>query len=385
MKIKKAVAFTTALGLALAGIALSVPAANADPVSGGYSITGSDTLQDAVNAIVNGTQNGTTPFRTTAGGNTVGSFDAFGSSAIQLKPNTAFIGRPSGSGDGKKSLSRSLDGQPWVKNGISATVTGLVDLARSSSGAGSGSNGGINTSGPLIFIPFGRDAVSYAIKFGAGATLANTAGIDQLTTAQLTAIFGNATPVTLGSNNTVVVPKLPQPSSGTRQFFLGALGLGSASNPAGVSDAATTTLAENDSASLQPAANTVQIIPFSAASFIAQANGAAPVNTTASITLGSPNGVAPYTVSGTTLVPNLTFYSSSTFGRDTYIIAPADRVVVGGANFDQNLADLVDPTKTGSLTYFGASASPATSKAVKIRFGFLAPSDPTTFRTNYFS
>jgi len=381
VKIRKAVALSAAIGVAIAGISLSVPA-NADPVSPGYSIVGSDTLQDAVNALVNGTSISGTFVRVTAGGNPVGSFDATGSAAIQLKPGGPYIGRPSGSGDGKKALSRALDGNNWAKNNITANVVGQVDLARSSSGASTTTgNGDINASGPLVFIPFGRDAVSYAFRFGAGKTLADAPGLDSLSAAQLLQIFNGVT-TTIGT--VTVVPKLPQASSGTRQFFLGAIGAGSTSNPAGVPDAATTTTVENDGGAFgTPAAGTVQIFPFSAASWIAQVNGATPINTTGVAALGSAGGTAPFT--GTSpLVPNSAFYSSTTWGRDVYIIAPAAKILPG-ASFDQDLADLVDPTKTSSLTYFGASASPATSKAVKLRFGFLTPSTTATFRTNYFS
>ena len=382
MKIKKAVALSTVLGVALAGIAFAAPS-HADPVSGGYSITGSDTLQDAVNALVNGTRITGSLVRVTAGGNSVGNYDATGSTAIQLKASVAPVGRPSGSGDGKKSLSRSIDGGNWVKNGITSAISGQVDLARSSNGAGSGANGGVNEpSGPLTFIPFGRDAVSYAFKFGSGATLANTPGIDQLTAAQLTAIYGSATPVVLGS--TTVVPVLPQSTSGTRQFFLGAIGV---TTPNGVPNAATSTTIENDATVLAPAANTVQIIPFSAASWVAQANGATPVNTTGTVAgvpstsfLGAIGGIAPFTVASGSLVPNKPFYDSTVFGRDTYIIAGTAALAADAA-----LATLVDPTNVRSLTYFGDSAAPSTSKAVKLKFGFLAPSSTTTFHTNLFS
>lgn len=397
MKIKKAVALSTVLGIALAGMAFASPS-NADPVSGGFVITGSDTLQDAVNALVNGTTISGATVRVTAGGNPVASYDATGSTVIQTKPGGPFMGRPSGSGDGKSSLSRSLDGQNFSKNGIVGPITGQVDLARSSSGAGSGANGGVNeTDGPLVFIPFGRDAVSYVFKFGTGATLANTPGIDTLTQAQLTQIYGTNAPFTLPGSTTTIVPKLPQAASGTRQFFVGAL-FGSAnakSNPAGVPDAATTTVIENDASALAPAAGEVWIIPFSAASFVAQANKATAINTTgtvlgvpsATVGMGAIGGVAAFTVTGAgtsaaALVPNSTFYNSTTFGRDVYIIAPT--AAVEGANSTSDLAKLVDPTRILSLTYFGSSNAPGTAKAVKLKFGFLTPLGGS-FHTNYFS
>jgi hypothetical protein len=367
---KKVVALGAALGVTLAGIAIAAPA-NAEPVSNSYVLVGSDTLQDAGNALANGTTLSGSNVRVTAGGNTLGSFDAFGSTAIQTKPNGPFYGRPSGSGDGVKALSRSIDGTAWVKNGMSTNISGQVDIARSSSGPASP-----NPAGPLLYVPFARDAVSYAYKLGAGVTSAP--GIEALTASQLTQIY-NGTLTTIGG--ATVVPKLPQTGSGTRNFWVGALGV--AANPAGVPDAATTTLQENNAGQLTPAANTIQLIPFSAASWVAQSNGATGVNTITGTNalLGSIGGVAPYTGTGNALVPDATFYASSTFGRDTYVVVEQARVEGGNAKFDQNLADLINPAIAKSLTNF--SNSPASSGAVKKKFGFLAPSTQAPQRANF--
>jgi hypothetical protein len=370
VKIKKVVALGAAFGVLLAGVAIAAPA-NAEPVSNSYVLVGSDTLQDAANALANGTTITGSSVRVTAGGSTIGSYDAFGSAAIQTKSGGPFFGRPSGSGDGVKALSLSITGGSWTKNGLTKTITGQVDIARSSSGPSA------NPTGPLLYVPFSRDAVSYAYKFGAGVTSA--AGIESLSAASLTAIY-NGTQTSVGG--VTVVPRLPQDGSGTRKFWVGAIGV--SNTPAGVPDAATTTLAENDATQLTPAANTIQIVPFSAASWVAQSNGATGVNTVANsggTLLGAIGGVAAFTGTGAALVPNAAFYSNATFGRDTYVVVEFARVDPTSATFDANLASLIDTANNKSLSNFGAS--PASSGAVKKKFGFLAPSVTTPQRANF--
>ncbi len=74
---KKAVALCVTLGVAVSGIAIATPA-SADPVSNSYAIVGSDTLEDVVNALANGTNITGSFVRTAANGATIGSFDATG-------------------------------------------------------------------------------------------------------------------------------------------------------------------------------------------------------------------------------------------------------------------------------------------------------------------
>ena len=361
MKITKMVAFGAAVGVALAGVALAAPA-NAEPVSNSYVMVGSDTLQDAANALANGSSLGGSLVRVKGGTQTVGSFDAFGTSAIQTKPNGPFFGRPAGSGAGVNALRASITGATYSGNSAvpARTITGQVDIARSSSGPGSNAN----ANGQLLYVPFGRDAVAYAYK--GSSDLAN------LTTAQLKQIYEANSPVTIGS--TTVVARIPQVSSGTRSFFLSAIGVTTLGST--VVDANNTTTPENDAAVL--GAN--EIIPFSAASWVAQSNGATGLSTIGStgVQLGSPNGVAPFTGTGTSLVPNSTFYNAAPFGRDTYVVVQYARVNSADPAYDKGLADLIDPTKAQSLTNFGSL--PATTGALKKKFGFLAPSTTTTQR-----
>ncbi|RFA10329.1 hypothetical protein B7R54_14755 [Subtercola boreus] len=358
MRITKVVAVCAAVGVAVAGIAFAAPA-YADPVSNSYTLVGSDTLQDAANALANGTTVTGSAVRVTASGNTIGSFDAFGSNSIQTKNSGTYFARPAGSGDGVKALSRSIDGAPFSVSGNptpAKAITAQVDIARSSSGPGAAAN----TSGVLQYFQFGRDAVSYAYS---------GTGIDQLTKAQLTAIYN----CSLTSVNGVdVTPVLPQSASGTRKFFLSAIGIttpGACVVQRGD--------AENDGTVL---VNTGELIPFSVASWVAQSNGAAQ-DRTGTARLGSAEGTTvPFTGADGSYVPNPTYYADTTFGRDTYVVVEAARVNPSSPKYDPALAALVDPTKSKSLTNFGSG--PSTSGAVKTKFGFLAPSTTVSIRAN---
>jgi len=358
MKSTKTLVLGLTAGLALSAFGIA-GIAHADPVSNSYVLVGSDTLQDSCNALTNGTIITGSMFRAMPNGSSVGNFDAFGSATIQAKPNGPFFVRPAGSGNGRSALIASITGAPWQGK----TITGQVDIARSSSGPGS--NAAAN--GQLLYVPFGRDAVSYAY-YGSGTELVS------LTTAQLKQIYESNTPVTI--NGVEVKPLIPQSGSGTRDFFLSAIGVAAADLGSTVSSD-NNTLPENDASVL----NTVgQIVPFSAASWIAQANGASGVNTipaSGNVKLGSPNGQAPFTGSGSSLVPASAFYSSQ-FGRDTYLIVEYARVNPSDAKYDPTLAGLVDSNRGTSLTNMGTS--PTSAGAVKRQFGFLPVADATPIR-----
>lgn len=118
---KKFVAAGAALGLAATLIATA--AAAAEPVANGPVVFGSDTLQDVLNALANGTNTSGAIVRSTASGEFAASFDATGSTNIQTKSGGAWFGRPNGSGDGVKALSRSIDGQPSARPRPAASRT----------------------------------------------------------------------------------------------------------------------------------------------------------------------------------------------------------------------------------------------------------------------
>lgn len=355
LKLNKLVALGAACGIAIAGVGVAT-SASAEPVSNSYSLVGSDTLQDSVNAIVNGTTITGATVRVTSNNKTLGNFDAFGSAAIQTKPTGAFFGRPAGSSAGVTALRASITGANYSGNAAvpARPILGQVDIARSSSGPG----GNANANGLLAYVPYGRDAVGFAYK-GGDSSWAN------LTAAQLKAIY-ECTTTTVGG--VAVKPRIPQSGSGTRSFFLGAIGnptLGSC-----VTDANGTT-PENDATVL--GAN--ELIPFSVANWVAQANGATGINTTtaAGVSFGSAvSGQAAFTGTAPNLVPNSAYYSDATFGRDTYLVVEYARITPSDSKYDAALANLVNPGVNNSLTSFGSLSSSV--GAVKKKFGFLAPS-----------
>jgi len=355
--------------LVASGVMLAGPA-SADPVAGGYSATGSDTIQDVMNALTNGTAVTGATVRVTAAGVSIGNFDAFGSAKIQTKPAGPFFVRPAGSGNGVKSLSRSVDSNPW--NGT--VITGQVDIARSSSGPGANAN----TNGLLAYVPFARDGMAYAYK---AANAADAAVLANLTTAQLTSLY---TASSVGAATTiggvVITPRLPQSGSGTRSFFLGAIAVTTLGGA--VNDTLNTT-PENDGSVL--AAN--EIIPFSTACWVAQKNGAAPSTFTGTtgVGLGSPTGVAPYTPYPTPgsadvapLTSSTTYFANTTWGRDTYLVVEYARINPADPKYDATLANLVNPTKAGSLASW--SVSPTQPGAVKAKFGFQQASTTSITR-----
>ncbi|TPW73640.1 hypothetical protein [Schumannella sp. 10F1B-5-1] len=353
MKIKKIAAAAAVAAVAVAGSALVAPAF-AEPVSNSYVLVGSDTLQDSANALINGTNVTGATVRVTAANKTLGSFDAFGTSMIQTKPGGTYFGRPSGSGQGVNALIASVNSAKWTPSAAlpERNLGGQVDIARSSSGPGSNAS----SSGKLLYVPFARDAVGYAYRGG-------TAAWASLSKDQLTQIFNG----TLKSVDGVAInPRLPQNGSGTRSFFLGAIGVASPSD----TDNKT---AENDASVLAVG----DIIPFSAASWIAQANGVTPLDTTtaAGVNFGSAYTTTPtpaFTGTAPSLAPSSAYYSNTTFGRDTYLVVERARVTSGNAKYDAVLANLLDPSNTTGLANF--SSLPTSSGAVKQKFGFQAPS-----------
>ncbi|MDR7182986.1 hypothetical protein J2X85_000009 [Microbacterium trichothecenolyticum] len=362
MNKKKFIAAGAAVGLAATLFAVA-PAANAEPVANGPVIVGSDTLQDVVNALANGTNISGGNVRSTAGSANAGSFDATGSVSIQTKSGGNRFGRPNGSGDGVKALSRSIDGQPFTSATPSApanvVISNQVDVARSSSGAT------VVANGPLLYIPFGRDALAYAHSGGANAAFDN---LDQAT---LKGIF-ECTITQVGG--VTVTPVIPQTGSGTRNDWIAKVGIGTLGGCVVVGQ-------EHDTNSLADGspfpANA--ITPISAAQWVAQNTGAGVDRRGAGVKIGSPiAGVSPVTGTGASTVPNPTYYANSTWGRDTYLVVENARVTAGDAKFDPNLANLVSnaTTKLGNTQ----STLPGQAGSVKKKFGFLAPSTTTPFR-----
>ena len=393
MNIKKFAALGAAFGVVIAGFG-ATSAAQADPVTDGYSIVGSDTLQDAVSALANGTNLSGPSIKITAAGKSLASWDAFtlgvvgGVGSIQTKPYGNVFERPNGSGAGRNALLASSGGVSFMTGGTATptytyngvNIAGQVDLARSSSVSGTAGTA-------LTYIPFGQDAIGYIIKVGTATGTANAAAaataVSSLTKTQLTAIYSatdsaGASSVLSGTGYTLK-PLGLQSSSGTWTTFLGKIGLSTTTLGAAV-ETRSNTIAENDGRVLTPASNEVQIIPLSVANYIGQMNLAARINTMAGVTLGAIGGDAPVAGTAPSLTADVAYYNSADWGRTVYIVVPTATISSGSATYDQGVFNLVNSSSTTSLTYWGASGSPATSKAVKLKFGFSAPTGTTVTR-----
>ena len=194
-------------GACLAALSLITPSALADPtgnpttriLAGG----GSDTTQDVMNALANVPASGL---------RIIGSYDASGSATIDTKidvaGSTCVINRPVGSGNGVLAL------RDERAAAATANRRPCLDFARSS--ADLSDDARFNGSG-FTFVPFARDAVSFA-------TRADSAIPPSLTTAQLKAIYECTAAGTI-SNPPTILPLIPQSGSGTRTFFLQSIGV----------------------------------------------------------------------------------------------------------------------------------------------------------------
>lgn len=384
-KFKKKLAYAAsavaALGAVVAvGLAGSSPA-NADPKQFSALVGfGSDTTQDVLNAL-SGHSNGVNypPAQSSAasGRRQLVSWDAFPQNqCIQTRAGSGSILRPNGSTNGLRVLSRAYAGGTWNSPlcGNKSTA-GLVHFARSSSRPATlGSD--------LVYIPFGRDAVSFAYNRPAGSPVTN------LTTAQLGSLFGTG-PQEIGG--VVIIPCGIQTGSGTYATWNGMIGLGTTGTPDNGTGFCNTTLApggvpdgqgrlqEHNGPQLTVKANALAttsdpicdgtpggapvscanaqvIVGFSASQFIARSNNVASPNPGPGVGLGSVNGLAAVSGTAPNLTPSTALYSDTTFGRDVFNVVPAEVIDDFGAQDVQTM--FVGPTSavcsaTSTIQQFG--------------------------------
>lgn len=338
----------TAAALGLASVLVSGGTASADPKQHSALIgTGSDTTQDILNAfagfvplsVAQGGGSNFTPLQSSAasGRTQLISFDAVGSTCITTKPGgTAFV-RPNGSTNGRRAYSRALDGGTWPAattncGGVKPTA-GLIDFARSSAGVAPGG------SGPLTYIPFGRDALGFGYWAEPGVTPVTT-----LTSAQLQTLH-KVGPITVGSV-TIYACEI-QNGSGTYSSWRSMMTANDGQIDAATVDCTPTDaqdIQENDGNTLKARGETLAalaahatenvqvVIGFSAANFIAQTNGVvtsqlpSPAGT---VNLGAIDSLGiPYTGSpgSPPIAASTTFYASPTYGRDVYNVVSTARI-----------------------------------------------------------
>lgn len=287
--------------------------------------------------------------------------------SIVTKANCAPIARPDGSSAGIAALTanaKTSDGKHFC-----------IDFARSSRGRSS--TDPAFASGGIAFVDLARDGVTYA-------TQATTNAPGNLTTAQLAAIY-NCTATTWnqvgGTSTATIKPFLPQTGSGTRAFFLSAIGV---STPGACVNS---TVQENEGVDPQLASPNA-IVPFSIAKYIAEKYHSAkclnssctPVSgvickptsgqnlygcdTHGTMVLNSVNGTVP--LAGT--APNVTINPSftPTFMRIVYDVV---RYSTGTANHIPSYLEKFFAASTATVKGWVCSNSTATTD-IK-HYGFL--------------
>jgi len=332
--------------------------ASADPTTQ-YVAVGSDTIQDIMDQ-----------FATIVGGGTIGSWDAVNPGdpanphdTINPKAGCSMT-RPNGSGEGLAALRKSINPNTTATTLANPPEPGCVDFSRSSSGPGANQS---NT-GDLVYIPFALDAVATATGPATAVTGTDPAvataitHADDFTVGNLTTLYGcnsiTVDGVTYVPDGTVtnattqpVHLYVPQPGSGTRNFWGTTLGFNTTTLPACVHDHSVVTSApveEHDGTVF--AGDADGLGPFSIAQFIAQGNGHN--DRRHHVAVHNLNGQTP-TVSGS-------LNTAYPITREVYNVTKLSRVTPGSSDFDPNLT-----------AFLSGSSSLLCSQSLTIRnFGF---------------
>lgn len=323
-----------------AGVVVGVSGpASADPATT-YVAVGSDTIQDIMDQ-----------FATSVGSGAVGSWDAVNPGnnvaheVINPKPGCSMT-RPNGSGEGLAALRKSINPATGATQLADAPEQNCVDIGRSSSGPG----GNASTTGDLVYIPFALDAVATATGPAAtvgGADPASATAItnaDLFTSADLTALYacnsiteGGVTYVPDGTvtdaTHQPIHMYVPQPGSGTRNFWATTFSFNATTLPGCVHDhSVVTNAAVEEHDGTVYATDPDGLGPFSAAQFIAQSNGHHDRRHNAAI--HNIDGVSPKTAGGT-------LNTAYPVRREVYNIVKISRITSGSADFDPNLTALL--------------------------------------------
>ena len=284
---------------------------------------------------------------------------------IVTKSGCSQIPRPDGSSAGILALdanAKTSDGKHFC-----------IDYARSSRPRASTDPG--KGPGGIVFVALAKDAVTFA-------TNSTTNAPSNLTTAQLNAIYTctDTNWSQVGGKNAPIDAQLPQTSSGTRAFFLTAIGVATPGPCVG------STAEENEG--VNPALKGPNVIfPYSIGKWIAEkfhsakcvttsCTGAPPCHPTAtqnkfgcdthgSMVVRSINGTAPTTGTGAKTIINAKF--SPTFVRTVYD-------VVRFASTKDNIPASLEPF-FASAANKGWICSNSTAHTDLINYGFL----PTPF------
>ena len=298
------VALTVGTVAALVGavaVGLAAPA-SADPVTN-YVTVGSDTTQDVMDQFAKDRGNGV-----------IGSWDAINpvtkaAHEVIVPKDGCSMTRPNGSGEGLNALRKSINPNTVAPQLAAPPSQGCIDFSRSSSGPGTHAS----VTGALQYIPFGLDAVGTATGPAAAvgppdpAVATAITQADGFTLAQIQDMYKNCNAqvvngVTYDPNGVTGTPihlYIPQPGSGTRNFWAGQMGIPDPNNPpACVHDHSVLTpteqVEEHDGTIFAQDANAFG--PFSIAQWVAQSHGHNDRRHNA--VLHMINGVAPLTAGG---------------------------------------------------------------------------------------
>lgn len=365
-----AVASGTA-GLASLTALSSTPSVQADPLSTTAEIgVGSDVIQDVFDGLSGAAapNSSTTTFLPllhalpAENNTTIESFDAFPQGGSTLNPGCIItkaggpsFDRPNSTTAGIAALNAAISGSGWENSSGSCTnalvnVTGQINFARAARGPKT-------TGDVLTFLPFARDAVAY-LFYDHGDNALNT-----LTTAQLKGLYsGTITTI----NGDTVKPCLTISGSAPRSNLETAIGVSDTTANTQATNAGCAQIQQNSGNAFYTFASTLSngtdaIIPISSGDWIGQANGydvdesnTARANglTLGSVTDGSTPLGQPFTVNGTALVPNTTYYQDTSYGYNLYTVVPTN--VLSGFDEDASLVDL----------FVNTAASPSNNAAI---------------------
>ena len=300
---------TAAVGVAATALTLTMGPASADPPAGvvpkatDVVSVGSDTIQAYDNGL-------SAAYNATAPASKYYSWDATGSTPITPKAGALSIARPNGSSAGIAELAA-----------VSHTT---VDVARSSRAPIQGTDP--NTD---LFIAFAKDAVGWS-----GFTSTSTVTTDSPSTLSVTDLQGiygtcaitNWNQVTdipgYTGPNAAIKAYLPQSSSGTRKFFLSALGI---TTPGSCVQAYTPEENEGTDAVFN---NPAVVYPYSIAHYIGQVYNGKGSGTDEPGFLDALRSVKFSSTSTIAQITNkliTTAFANSIFGRNVYhVVRSAD-------------------------------------------------------------
>ena len=372
----------------LLGGALGASADPINPDTGATELralngTGSDTTQDLNNGLASVVEYG--------GELVLGSYDATipagDDNFIQTRAGGPQIPRPNGSSQGVAALRAAVNNTTLTNaRGTSSAALSTDDVVfgRSSSAATFVSNGAYS------YVPLALDAVTFATHSS------NTTLPGNLTRADLVAIYSAAEGATVNLSTgsyTVgqaagrqIAPFIPQAGSGTRSFWLSALGLTESTVGSAVADEYDGNLVqEHDGSVLRDVPNAM--VPFSVAQYVAQGNSADLANDYAITVNDRINGAELGQVAGVAPVVDEALNTAFPIRRPVFTVVPFAELASNDAlaavfEGENGLAyTALNPVTQSSLVITDFGFGDLTG-GVEIDGVTYNPGDTTSFRAN---